>query len=258
MTAFTEGPYRRRIRLVATEAGASVVEAELEDDFHHFAVTLRHAGGRVEDVAGRALRWPWTTCADAVVPLRQLEGMDLSPRCTAVASSADPRANCTHLFDLAGLAVAHAARGLGRRQYDAEIPRPVEGRSRARLWRDGGLLLEWQLVDGAVVDAPPYSDVPWNGGFMRWADSTLDPDTAEAAIVLRRACTIGSGRGMDLDRYETAGDLERIMSGVCFTMQPARIHRAERIKGSVRDFASRPDRLLSDDPPEQPSASTGG
>ena len=171
MTAFTEGPYRRRIRLLSTDPG--VVEAALEDDFHHFALTLRHDGERVIDIAGRARRWPWSTCADAVIPLRQIEGMSLSPRCTSVATAADPRANCTHLFDLAGLAVAHAARGVERRQYDAEIPRPVDRRSRARLWRDGQVVLEWQLVDGAVVDAPPYSDVPWNGGFMRWTEATL-------------------------------------------------------------------------------------
>lgn len=253
MTAFTDGPYRRRIRLVRTEPG--VVEAALEDDFHHFALTLRHDGERVVEIAGRAIRWPWSTCAAAVVPLRQLEGMPLSPRCTAVATGADPRANCTHLFDLAGLAVAHAARNIEARQYDAEIPRPVDRRSRVRLWRDGELGLVWELVDGAVVDAPPYSDVPWNGGFMRWAEATFGADDAEAAIVLRRACTIGSGRGMDLDVYDRAGDLEPIMSGICFTMQPGRMHESLRVKGSVRDFAARPDALLASD--ADPSPSTG-
>ncbi|MBV8952369.1 MAG: hypothetical protein JOZ99_15960, partial [Actinobacteria bacterium] len=144
------------------------------------------------------------------------------------------------------------------RQYDAEIPRPVDGRSRVRLWRDGASVLEWQLVNGAVVDAPPYSEVRWNGGFMRWADSTLDPDAAEAAIVLRRACTIGSGRGMDLDVYETAGDLEGIMSGVCFTMQPVRIHTARRIKGSVRDFAQDAEALLAESAPVPGASPSGG
>jgi hypothetical protein len=243
MTAFTEGPYRRRIRLLSVSPG--VVEAGLEDDFHHFALTLRHDGAHVLEVAGRSVRWPWTTCADAVVPLRQLEGMELSPRCTAVAGAADPRANCTHLFDLAGLAVAHAARGTARRQYDAEIPRLVDGRSRVQLSRDGEPLLQWQLVNGAVVDAPPYSDVPWTGGFMKWADSTLDPETAEAAIVLRRACTIGSGRGMDLDLYDRADDVGHGMATICFTMQPGRSQVALRMKGSVRDFAARPETLLS-------------
>lgn len=243
MTAYTEGPYRRRIRMVAIAPDR--VDAELEDDFHHFGVVLRHDGGRVVSVEGRAIRWPWTTCPDAVGPLHALEGMPLSLRCTAIASYAEPRANCTHLFDVAGLCVTHAARGTARRVYDAEIPRPVDGESRVRLWRDGELALDWRLMDGAVVGAPPYSDVPWDGGFMRWADETLDPDTAEAAIVLRRACTIGSGRGMDLDRIDRATELEKVMAGVCYTMQPDQIRVALRNKDSMRDFADHPERLLA-------------
>ena len=245
MTAYTEGPYRRRIRIVTTAPGA--VDAELEDDFHHFGLALTHDGTRVSSVEGRAVRSPWTTCPAAVGPLHAVEGMPLSPRCTAVAGHAEPRANCTHLFDLAGLAVAHAARGTWHREYDVEIPRPVAGRSRVRLWRDRELALDWRLVDGRVVDAPPYSDVPWGGGFLRWADSALDPETAESAIVLRRACTIGSGRGMDLDRIDRASELEKIMAGVCYTMSEQHIHVALRNKGTVRDFAERPDALLSGD-----------
>lgn len=246
MKPFTEGPYRRRIRLVT--AAADAVDGELEDDFHHFGVLLRHDGERVVAMEGRAIRWPWTTCPAAVGPLRALEGMPLSRRCTAIASYSEPRANCTHLFDLAGLCVTHAARGSeASRVYDAEIPRPVDGRARVRLWRDGNVVLDWQLVDGRVVDAPPYSDVPWGGGFMRWADATLDPDTSEAAIVLRRACTIGSGRGMDLDRIERASELGKIMAGVCFTMQPEQIRVALRNKDSMRDFAQHPEGLLAGD-----------
>src|SRR6185369_986263 len=73
---FPEGAYRRRIRLVTT--GLGEVEGGLEDDFHHFEVTIRCDDEQVTDVEGRARRWPWTTCPDAAVPLRQLEGMPLS------------------------------------------------------------------------------------------------------------------------------------------------------------------------------------
>src|SRR5688572_16745517 len=52
---------------------------------------------------GRAHRFPWTTCAAAVDPLRALEGTPLSTDATAAGAWTDPRANCTHLFDLAGL-----------------------------------------------------------------------------------------------------------------------------------------------------------
>ena len=103
-----DGPYRRRIRTVTVEPG--VVEGGLEDDFHHFEVRLRHDGEHVTGIQVRSRRWPWDTCPDAAANLRPIEGMPLSPRCTAVAGIANPLLNCTHQFDLAGLCVSHAAR----------------------------------------------------------------------------------------------------------------------------------------------------
>lgn len=242
------GAYRRRIRTVAV--GQGVVEGGLEDDFHHFEVTLRHDGVRVMDVEARSRRWPWSTCPAAAAQLRPIEGMPLSTRCTAIAEVADPRMNCTHQFDLAGLCVSHAARGDERRQYDAELPPAVDEVTEPRLWRDGELVLAWTLSwrDGArrLVDSPPYDQAPWRGGFFRWADETLDPDAAEAAIVLRRACEIGMGRGMDLEAVDSAAELGPMMGAVCYTMQPSVMPVAFRNRGSIRDFARHPDALLED------------
>ncbi|HUF85367.1 MAG TPA: DUF2889 domain-containing protein [Acidimicrobiia bacterium] len=255
MTApFRDGSYRRRIRLVSPEPG--VVEGGLEDDFHHFEVTLHHDGERVLDVDASSVRWPWTTCPAAAGPLRALAGMALSERCLAVGEHTDPKANCTHMFDLAGLAVAHAARGGERRQYDAEVPfgAVAKAGSVVRLWRDGELALEWtfegrQLGAGTgtvrpIVDPPSFADAPWKGGFFQWADTTLPVEEAEAAIVLRRACEIGLGRGMDLDGVDRADELADLMRGVCYTMQPAVIGTSLRNKGTIRDFSSSPDALL--------------
>jgi len=247
MSRFEHGAYRRRIRVEIT--GADTVEGGLEDDFHHFEVTLQHAGGDVTSVEARSVRWPWTTCPDAAGPLRALVGMPLSNRCLAVGDHADPHANCTHMFDLAGLAVAHAARGgpIGAtRQYDVEIPFAAQrgGEVEVRLWRDGDLVLTWTLVGRCVAPAP-YSEAPWRGGFLRWADQSLEPDAAEAAIVLRRACDIGMGRGMDLDGVDRADELEDLMLGVCYSMQPTQIRVALRNKGTIRDFDDDPDALLS-------------
>jgi hypothetical protein len=243
-----EGAYRRRIRTVVVDQG--VVEGGLEDDFHHFEVTLRHDGDRVTGVEARSRRWPWSTCPDAAAHLRPIEGMPLSPRCTAIAEVADPRSNCTHQFDLAGLCVSHATRGLQRRQYDVELPPVVDGVTEPRLWRDGELLLQWTLSSRGgrlrLADCPPYSDAPWRGGFFRWADRTLDPETAEAAIVLRRACEIGMGRGMDLEAYDSADELGSMMTGVCYTMQPSVMPVALRTRGTIRDFTRHPEALLRD------------
>jgi hypothetical protein len=246
-----DGSYRRRIRLVTLDD--HTVWGGLEDDFHQFEVTLRHDGARVTGIHMEARRWPWTTCPDAGANLRALEGMDLSDRCTAVAAVTDPKRNCTHQFDLAGHCVAHAVRAAAERQYDVEVPPTVEGHTTARLWRDGELVLEWRLgpvAPGyvALVAPEPYTDAPWRGGFMRWADATLPPEAAEAAIVLRRSCDIAMGRTMDLEAIDCAIELGPIMTGVCYSMQPEIMPVAFRNRGSIRDFSAHPDALLRGQP----------
>jgi hypothetical protein len=254
-TGDPSGPYRRRIRL--ERRGPDAVWGGLEDDFHHFEVTLRHDGTSVTRVEMHAVRWPWATCPAAGENLHALEGMALSERCTAVADVADPRLNCTHQFDLAGLCVTHAARGLDVRQYDVEIPTPAEDGSLVpRLWRDGELVHEWRLEVTEtgwrqLVSPEPFTQAPWKGGFIKWADRNMEPDAAEAAIVLRRSCDIGMGRGMDLEAIPVASELGPIMEGICYSMQTAVMPVAFRNYGSIRDFADHPDALLSgsDEPP---------
>jgi hypothetical protein len=243
------GAYRRSLLIVTREPG--VVVADLEDDFHRFRVVLEHDGAHVTAVSGEGLRTPWTTCGSAGVALLPLVGAALDAGPLAAAEHADPKANCTHMFDIAGLAFSHAAAGRERRRYDVELPAFVEGQCQPRLWRDGELLVEWTLELGddgrrRLVDPPPYSDPPFQGGFMRWAATTLDADAAEAAIVLRRSCDIGMGRHMDLDAIDGAIELGDQMLGVCFTMQPGQIEISRRNKGEIRDFTRVPEALLAD------------
>ena len=249
--------YRRRIVVSEPDQSPDVSICDLEDDFHHFVVTVRHDGHAVVDIAAEAERWPWATCPAAADSLRGLIGMPLSARFTATGKYADPHWNCTHQFDAASLAITHAA---GRaaatrgptRQYDAEVVTPAEVAARGvgtnRLWVDGALALEWKLAFmGGIVDAePPFDAAPWKGGFMRWADATLDPETAERAIVMRRVCDIGRGRGMALDDMPVASDLLPIQRGVCYTMQPEIAVVGHRHVGSIRDFAQHPDDLCRD------------
>jgi hypothetical protein len=241
--------YRRRIRVETIEPG--VVVAGLEDDFHHFVVTLRHDGGHVVEATNDSHRWPWTTCPDAGASLRALAGMPLSRRFTAAGAWTDPKLNCTHQFDTACYAITHAARGADApaRQYDVEVPRRdlETGATDVRLWIDGELRLAWALSWEGIVDpAPPFDQAPWRGGFMRWADANLAEDDDECAITLRRAADIGMGRGMDLEAVPVASDLPTSMSGVCYTMRAGVAEVAFRNRGSIRDFADDPDRLLSD------------
>jgi hypothetical protein len=240
--------YRRRIRVVSVEPG--VVTSDLQDDFHHFVITLRHDGERIVSVDAESLRWPWSTCPGAAEPLRRLAGMPLEPRFTAAGRWTDPKQNCTHQFDAACHAITHAAHGRDERVYDLEIPlREREtGASHCRLWVDCEPDLAWRIDwNGIVAAGPPFDAAPWRGGFMRWADENMPPDAAERAIALRRACDIGLGRGMDLDAIPVADQLPASMAGICHTMQPGVVNVALRHVGSIRDFARDPDLLDSSD-----------
>jgi Protein of unknown function (DUF2889) len=246
------GSYRRRIRVVNVEPG--LVDSGLEDDFHYFRVRVRHDGHVVTDIAVDAYRWPWTTCPDAGEQLKALVGMELSPRCLAVGEITNPRLQCTHQFDLAGLAIAHATRDVEWRQYDVEVPYGAQGGGQhdVRLWRDEDLMLTWTLDGQRCVAPEPYASTQWRGGFLKWADQTLDRDTAEAAIVLRRACDIAVGRGADLEGYRSAAELVIGGSGICYTFQPDTASVAFRQVGTIRDFDGRVDELLANGPRADP------
>src|SRR6266511_3842032 len=99
------GIYRRRIRI---RTAAGIARADLEDDPHRYAVIVRHDGERVSAIEGRTVRTPWTSCREATSVLDRLVGIPLSPNPLAVYASTNGREQCTHLFDLAGLAIAHA------------------------------------------------------------------------------------------------------------------------------------------------------
>jgi hypothetical protein len=238
------GFYRRRVHIATVDA--STVRADMEDDFHRFGVTLRHDGERVVEAAGDSERYPWTTCPSAAEPLRALAGATLSTRLSVLGGYAPARQNCTHMFDLAGLAIAHAARGVdATRTYDIAIRDRVDDRTEPELCRDGQLLLHWEIAGRTIERPEPFVGISLRGGLLAWAEDNLDADTAEAASILRRTCDISFGRIVDLDMYETADAMGAPVQGTCHSFQPGTIELAVRVKGQTRDFTDDAAALLS-------------
>ena len=239
--------YRRAIRL---RASPGRVVAEIEDDPHYFRVRLEHDGERLLAAEGESVRFPWTTCPAAAEPLRRLVGMSLSERCTAVGAAADARSQCTHMFDLAGLAVAHAhahvTQGRRERAYACAVRLDADsGHTHAALSRDGEPLLEWWIDGEAVLRPAPFVGVRLHARFMAWAEQALDVDTAEAALVLRRACFVAPSRFFDLDSAERASELQH-MVGRCHTFSESHVAEALRIKGSARDYTDGAEQMLGE------------
>lgn len=231
---WSEEPYpgrqglRRNVLILPADG---VIKVELEDDFHHFSVTLEHDGKLVTGVGTGAQRYPWTTCPAAgpflagrltKTPLKDVKGFE------------SPLLHCTHLYDLAVLAARHA---LIDEQvlYCAFVADPVDGKVFASLRRNGVSVLEWWLEGQDIEPGSTYA-----GHSLRklknWA-AELDPEPREHAEVLRRAVFIANGRDFSPRSVETAAELET-MQGACFTFDAERSSQAAPVVGSKKDFTA--------------------
>jgi hypothetical protein len=234
------GALRRRVEIATVPGEARAV---VEDDFHHFRVTVRHRDDVVTEAFADAPRHPTVLCPLASDRLEDLVGMRLNPSSAQVLRQTDARQQCTHMIDLAGLAVAAAARQIARRTYDIEVPDREDGRTHARLWRDSEPVLDWIVERSRIVEPAPFAGHDIGSGFTAWVADTLGADEAEAALVLRRAVFISGGRGLDLDAPgRTTGPM-----GGCWVWQPERSAGARRIVGSTLDFTDRAAALTLDD-----------
>ncbi|WP_223517971.1 MULTISPECIES: DUF2889 domain-containing protein [unclassified Pseudomonas] len=238
MTAF-----RRRVDIIAHPAnGTGEVRAALEDDFHHFRAWVRHQDGEVTAIGGEALRYPYSLCSQACTQLQQLLGMKLDRVAHSVTRQTDASHQCTHLLDLAGLAIAAAARGTQQRRYDVNIGQRIDHRTRAILIRDGNEDLTWE-VNGTMIEGPsPYCGINLREGMARWALNALSEEAAEAALLLRRCTLISMGRAYDLDEQIHAANTAR-----CYSQQPERADQALRMKGSTLDFTHEQHSLCAQD-----------
>lgn len=238
----TGGCLRRLIDLRREPDGAAV--GWLEDDFHHFGVTIENDGETITAVHVASERYPFTTCPMAGPNLQGLVGQRLSPRGTDIGAMIGMREQCTHMFDLAGLAVAHAASGRAHRRYEAVIPdreivaweagkRRLLGEGEAWLRRDGREVLRWQIDHRMIIGPAEWAGQPLVQGF-RGRTEQMDIEGAEAASVLRRAVMVAAGRSLDPDLYPTARD--RGQSGVCFTFLEENRDAGKRTFGSTLNY----------------------
>ena len=237
--------FRRRVGIASTgDRERGEVRASLEDDFHHFRVRLVHAARRIQAIEGVAIRHPYTTCPLAAGQLSRLHNAELTGLAHSVMRMTDASQQCTHLMELSGLAIAAAARSIAQRWFDIEVPRRIEGRTVATLDRDGRRFLSWELRDTTIIGPGLYNGVSLREGMAAWALSNLDPDEAEAALILRRCALISLGRAKNLDVQ-----LHAEPTGRCFVQQPERATQGRRIVGSIVDFTAAADELCAADRP---------
>lgn len=215
--------FRRRFRI--TPADGRVL-CEVEDDYHRMNVTVHHDGVIATRVQAELLRAPWTTCPGAPTQVEKtFSGIPL----LAFPERGEKKANCTHLYDLAVLAAAHA---LDPQVliYDILVSDPIEGHRSAELRRNNLVLLSWKELDGKIVEPSEMAGLTvWT--LNPWIDS-LDPELREAARVLRWGAVLAHGRLIPMEKQSDASR----MPANCYTFQPARAAVAQRIV-DIRDFS---------------------
>lgn len=225
--------FRRRVVIDSTgDATRGEVRASLEDDFHHFRVRLAHAHGKVQQVEGWAVRHPYSTCPLAAGQLSRLLNAPLNGLAHSIMRVTNPSEQCTHLMELAGLAIAAAARSIAQRRYDIAVPGRVAGRTLATIDKDGSRMLAWDLLDTTITGPAPFQGVSLREGMAAWALAQLPEDEAEAALILRRCALISLGRAKNLDAQVHAEP-----TGRCFVQQPERAAQGLRKAGSIVDFS---------------------
>lgn len=210
--------------------------AELEDDHHHFQVSIACDGRQVTGATGKAIRFPWSLCPRAAGELARLVGTPLAPDPTGILDHGDIRQQCTHMFDLAGLAIAALGRGSpGYRRYDMQVLEVDGDLWEAQLRRDDGFELNWSARLGELSEPAEVAGRSLKGPFSSWARTHFPGDEFEAALALRRTIFVGKFRHRhDLDQRETAIDSGNM--GGCFVLQPQRAAKARRNKGATISF----------------------
>ncbi|MBW2940751.1 DUF2889 domain-containing protein [Zhongshania aquimaris] len=238
------GRYRRRIRL--TSIGNSV-HGELEDSNHAFRCEISHDGERVTDIQSEVLRIPFNTCPGASEPIRKLIGLSLCDDIQELIPHTDTSGNCTHLLDLALLAIRHARRQESERVYDICIEdQQGEQTAQAEILANGELVHSWQTHNWEIIEPAPLTGKVLYKGFSQWASATFSGDIKEAAFALQKGYFVSSARRYNINAQAglPAAEHMDVMLGACYSYSSPQIEVALRTANSARDFSDTPEQLL--------------
>lgn len=242
---YGNGAFRRRIRL--RNQSSEQVSAELEDCNHGFRLIIKHQLQRIIAIDVEVLRYPLSSCPGATKPLQALVGCRLDDTIGAFKQASSPRSNCTHLYDLALLAVKHAQRHQVERIYDVEVPDSMTTKQSMTVHRNGEKIHHWQTDQQRIVDPSPLNGKPLMQGFSQWSQHYFnDAEQLEAALVLQRGYFVARARRVELNnRGGEPAINDSMMIGACYSYSAGVVEQAIRLPGTVRDFSDKPEQLLT-------------
>lgn len=241
---YGSGIFRRCIRLTRAE---DHVLGELEDSHHGFRVRVFHADNRITRFEPEFLRVPFTSCDSAGDPLAKLVGASIDTPVGELVAIANPLSNCTHLLDLALLAITHTQRAETVVRYDVDVTDAKDGISNLRVFRNAVLMHEWRVgnaIDGAIVSPLEYLGNTMFMGFSRWANATFKDLENEAAFVLQKGNMVAIGNMFDIAAMAGGKASDETERHACHTYSPANAEQAIRLGNTTRDFTDSEEMLL--------------
>ncbi|MGK0499082.1 MAG: hypothetical protein ACJAYG_000713 [Oceanicoccus sp.] len=239
---YGDGVLRRRIRLTGF---ADRVVAELEDNYHAFHFQLIHNAETITDIKVQTHRVPFNTCAGAVEPLRDLIGIKLNSSTKDITRQVSPKANCTHLFDLSMLAIAHCRRGEVVTTYDVTVTDENGKPGQTSVYRDGEQILQFITHNWQILQPAELAGKPLHKGFTRWANELYSGDLKEALMVLQKGYFISQARAYDLEKLAgLPASTNTPMLGACYSFSRPIVEQAIRTGNNIRDFSDSPEQLL--------------
>lgn len=233
---YGRGVYRRRIRLVNAVGRAY---ASVFDDYHDMRCVVEHDAVRVTGVVGDIVRAPFTTCPSAGAALRELVGLPLAASRGELYGAGRPQRNCTHLLDIAVLAMQFALSSSSEQVFDLEVPDETEDGAVLLALVGGKVVHKWRVVGETIQFPSAFEGRRLFGGFAAWAEANFADLELDAALALQKAVFVARGRRYLLDqqgRGTLQSQPERI--GACFTFSEPQFSIARTVPGYVRDFTT--------------------
>ncbi|HUD91624.1 DUF2889 domain-containing protein [Sphingobium sp.] len=182
------------IRRVSLRSQANRVDGRLLDNFHEMRCSIEHDASIVTAITGETIRIPTTACPGAVSQLQALSGLPIGTARRDFYSGGVARHHCTHLLDLAVMAIGHAQRPPTDLFYEAEVPDEVELPVPITIWLNGRLVFRWLVHQSAIIEPLELGGKTLGAGFAAWASIAFKEDQLEAATILARTWLIAVGR----------------------------------------------------------------
>lgn len=240
---YGNGIFRRRIQLV--KAGLSV-EVVLEDCSHAMSLNMHHNDTHIVSMAGIVKRGPVTSCQSAPEKLQDFIGLSLHNDLNHYRRLAPANSHCTHLHDMALLAIEHSQQKQTTHQFDIAVADEQEGLIKCEIQLDGEIVHRWSIRNAHIETPTKYRGQAVFKGFIAWANQHFEESALRCAFALQRGILVAGARRWDM--ASVAGEPADTFGpglGVCYSYSQDRQKNSLRSHNPTRDFTHTPEQLLT-------------